>query len=258
MDTPASALLDRLADRAWPALESEPLGSWTLRAAGGVTKRANSVLAIGEAPAIGETPAIGDAVDAAERWYSARGLPTVFQVSPSASAALAPELRRRGYRSGSATRILVAERAAVAATAPDAAAAITVATAPSSGWLGTWWAVDGRGGDPERRTVERILAGGPALYAWAGTAEAPDAVARLALVGEWGGLYAVATLPSARRRGLARALTAELAREAGEHGVGRLWLQVLADNSGAIALYESLGFVPASGYTYWESPQSGR
>ncbi|ERK67898.1 ribosomal-protein-alanine acetyltransferase domain protein, partial [Leifsonia aquatica ATCC 14665] len=77
---------------------------------------------------------------------------------------------------------------------------------------------------------------------------------RLALVGGWGGLYAVATLPSARRRGLARALTTALAREAAAHGVDRLWLQVVADNSAAIALYESLGFVPASRYEYWEEP----
>lgn len=250
MDLPDPDVLDRLADRGWPALEREALGPWTLRAADGVTSRANSALALGEDRDIRE------AVDAAERWYASRGLPAVFQLSSAAPPALAPELERRGYRRHSATDILVADRATVVSTpaARDAAGDIAVATSPTSGWLDTWWAVDGRGGDAERRTVERILAGGPALYAWAGRAEQPDAVARLALVGGWGGLYAVATLPSARRRGLARALTAALAREAAAHGVDRLWLQVVADNSAAIALYESLGFVPASRYEYWEEP----
>lgn len=248
MDIPEPGLLDRLADRGWPALERAPLDDWTLRAADGVTNRANSVLTAGE---VADLPG---AVEAAERWYAERGLPAVFQVSPATPAALARELARRDYREHSATAILVAERAHVAraaASEPADAGAFEVSTSPPPGWLDTWWAVDGRGGAAERATVVRILAGGPALYAWAGPAEAPDAVARLALADDWGGLYAVATLPAARRRGLARALAAALAARAGDHGVDRLWLQVLADNAGAIALYASLGFVPASGYSYW-------
>lgn len=40
--------LARVTARAWQPLESEPLGDWTLRAAGGFTRRANSVLALGD------------------------------------------------------------------------------------------------------------------------------------------------------------------------------------------------------------------
>jgi N-acetylglutamate synthase len=247
MSLPSPAQLDRLADAGWPALERERLGGWTLRAADGVTNRANSVLTAGD------VPDIPHAVDAAQDWYARRGLPAVFQVSPATPEALATELGARGYREHSPTSILVAERAVVAAGSPvqPPAREVAVAPTPPPGWLDTWWAVDGRGGAAERATVERILAGGPALYAWSGSADAPDAVARLALVDDWGGLFAVATLPVARRRGLARSLAAALAGRAEALGVTRLWLQVLADNAGAIALYESLGFVPASRYAYW-------
>ncbi|GIT78865.1 N-acetyltransferase [Leifsonia sp. LS1] len=256
MELPLPATLDRLADRGWPALEREELGPWALRAAGGVTNRANSVLAIGD-PGSGD---IGEAVDAAERWYAMRALPTVFQVSPASSDALVGELERRGYREHSETGILVAERAAVAATlletasgdALDAPSDVSVAASPPRGWLDTWWAVDGRGGASERATVESILAGGPALYAWAGASADPDAVARLALAEGWGGLYAVATLPRARRRGLARRLAVALAEASGSAGVERLWLQVVAGNAAALALYEGLGFTPSSRYSYWE------
>ena len=72
-----------------------------------------------------------------------------------------------------------------------------------------------------------------------------------ALVDGWGGLYAVATRPEARRRGHARALASALAAEACARGLDRLWLQVLADNAPAIGLYASLGFEPASRYAYW-------
>lgn len=252
-------LLDRLADRGWPALESEQQGGWTLRAAGGVTKRANSVLASAE------VDDVEVAVAQAERWYAQRDLPTVFQLSPASPGSLAATLERRGYRRHSPTDILVADRREVAAAAPAAAApsasapsaaapsVIGIADSPPPGWLGTWWEVDGRGGDSERDIVARILAGGPALYAWTGDAAAPDAVARLALVGDWGGLYAVATLPSARRRGSARALATALAAAAGDRGVEHLWLQVLASNAAAHALYSGLGFRPASHYSYWEA-----
>lgn len=248
MEIPEPGLLDRLADRGWPALERAPLDGWTLRAAGGVTNRANSVLTAGE---VADLPG---AVDTAERWYAGRGLPAVFQVSPATPVALASELSRRGYAEHSATAILVARRAAVARTAAHPrldGRRIEVAASPPPGWLDTWWEVDGRGGEEERATAGRILAGGPALYAWAGRETAPDAVARLALAGDWGGLYAVATLPAARRQGLARALAVALAARAAQRGVRRLWLQVLAANAGAVALYEGLGFVPASGYSYW-------
>ncbi|WP_314148416.1 GNAT family N-acetyltransferase, partial [uncultured Leifsonia sp.] len=184
MDSVDPALLDRLADRGWPALERAPLDGWTLRAAGGVTNRANSVLTAGP------VPALAPAVEAAEAWYAARGLPCVFQVSPASPAELPALLRGRGYREHSETAVLVAPSAErVASGAPSAS--VSVADTPGAGWLDAWWSVDGRGGEAERGIVRRILAGGRALYAWVGADDTPQAVARLALVDGWGGLYAV-------------------------------------------------------------------
>ncbi|ANF31828.1 GNAT family N-acetyltransferase [Leifsonia xyli] len=251
MDLPDPAALDRLADRGWPALERTPLQGWTLRASNGVTNRANSVLTAGE------VDDVAAAVEEAERWYAARSLPPVFQTSPASPGALSEVLAGRGYREHSATDVLVADRAEVAhgGKAPGASAtAPASADSPSAGWLDTWWSVDGRGGPAEREVTRRILTGGPALYASHGDPSAPDAVARLALVGEWGGLYAVATRPEARRRGLARDLARALAHAASEHGVASLWLQVVAENAAAHALYASLGFRRASGYSYWSRP----
>lgn len=251
MRLPAPAVLDRLTDRGWPAVESEQVGGWTLRASDGVTNRANSVLASADADGSGAVD-VESAIERAEAWYAERGLPAVFQVSAASPPELAEALARRDYSEHSPTHILVADREAVAAAATRAPDPVHVADAPPPGWLDTWWEVDGRGGDRERAIVARILVGGPALYAWTGDPVAPDAVARLALVDDWGGLYAVATLPVARRRGLARALAVALAAAASDRGVDNLWLQVLADNTAANALYADLGFVRASGYSYFE------
>ncbi|MEV8213194.1 GNAT family N-acetyltransferase [Leifsonia sp. NPDC077715] len=244
MELPDPAALDRLADRGWPALEREPLQGWMLRASAGVTNRANSVLTSGE------VEDVAAAVADAERWYAARSLPAVFQTSPASPAPLPGVLAARGYREHSVTDILVADRAGVADGWAEAAD-VRLADSPSDAWLGTWWSVDSRGGTADREVALRILTGGPALYTSHGDPSAPDAVARLAVVGEWGGLYAVATRPEARRRGLARDLARTLAHAASAHGVIALWLQVVAGNAPAHALYAALGFRRASGYSYW-------
>jgi hypothetical protein len=77
------AALERLAARSWRGLEEEPYGGWLLRAGGGFTGRANSVLTLGEPPA-----PLPDAVRAVERWYASRGLRPRAQVPlPGAEAA---------------------------------------------------------------------------------------------------------------------------------------------------------------------------
>ncbi|HSA53126.1 MAG TPA: GNAT family N-acetyltransferase, partial [Yinghuangia sp.] len=68
-------VLQAASDRAWPATEYAQLGGWRLRAAAGFTRRANSVLPLGDP---GMPP--DEAVATAEEWYTARELPAYFQV----------------------------------------------------------------------------------------------------------------------------------------------------------------------------------
>jgi ribosomal protein S18 acetylase RimI-like enzyme len=248
------ALLDSLADRGWPAIERIDREGWTLRFSSGVTNRANSVL-----PSASVTSSSVDfsvAVDAAEREYAARGLPTVFQLSEAAPDGLAEELAASGYVEHSHTAVMVASANAVAG--PSGSDRIVITDLPGDAWLDLWWSVDGRGGDAERETARRILTGTPALYGAlhpAGDASGrPSCVARLALVDDWGGLFAVATHPDARRRGFAREVIEALRAEARQRGIRKLWLQVMADNRAALRLYEGLGFVAASSYSYWSQP----
>lgn len=56
-------------------------------------------------------------------------------------------------------------------------------------------------------------------------------------------ILTLGVLPTARRGGLARALIADLVKRARHKGARRLLLEVAADNHGAIALYNSVGFV---------------
>ena len=57
-------------------------------------------------------------------------------------------------------------------------------------------------------------------------------------------IQTIAVAPDARRRGLGRTLMQAQIAEAVARGARRLFLEVRADNPGAQALYENLGFLP--------------
>ena len=90
------AALESVAARGWRALETESLGDWLLRASGGFTGRANSVLPLGD-PGL----ALGAAVDAAAGLVrGARAGPPRF-LSPLPDAQpVDDELARRGWALG--------------------------------------------------------------------------------------------------------------------------------------------------------------
>jgi len=231
---------DDLLRRGWPALSEVDIDGWVARRSGGVTQRANSVLPLA-------APADPDAaLDKVERHYAAHGLPAIFQLGadvcpPDLDALLAA----RGYAYGSPTSVEVAPVPALLAGLPRGD--VVVETAPSEAWLDLWWVVDGRGGAAARAVARRILTSGPARYGSMVDADGVVAVARLALAGEWGGLYCMAVRPDARRRGLGSVLLRGLLDGS---GVARCWLQVREDNPGARAFYARAGFRPATRYHY--------
>ncbi len=229
--------IESLLRQGWPALEEVDVDGWVARFAGGVTQRANSVATVGEP----RDPLA--AVERVERLYRERGLPAVFQVRPGSLDEL---LEERGYRFGSPTEVWTAEVADVTERATRAAE-VHVSDAPDGDWLDLWWSVDGRGDDQALAVAGKILSAGPARYASVRDDAGVAAVGRLAVVGDWGGLYCVAVRPDARRRGLGTAILRGVLEQS---DVSRCWLQVRSDNHAARAMYDRLGFTPAARYHY--------
>lgn len=64
---------------------------------------------------------------------------------------------------------------------------------------------------------------------------------------------AVEVAPEYRRRGIATAVMAALARKALDEGASAAWLQVETDNEGARALYERMGFAVHHRYHHFRS-----
>jgi len=230
--------VDLLVHEAWPAYEVRAYEGWLLRHAGGVTKRANSVLPLGRPSDLGR------AILAAEDFYRERGLRCVFSVGPGAVRGLDEELERRGYEVVDPT--VVMSGTPTGEPAPE----VRIEERPWPGWLETWWAVDGRYADG-LAAAERICTGVPAWYAAYEEDGRALAVGRAVPQGETLGIFCMATLPVARRRGLARTVLRALVACAGG---GPAYLVVTERNAGARALYRGEGFTATARYHYRAAP----
>ncbi|MFF4649633.1 GNAT family N-acetyltransferase [Streptomyces sp. NPDC001380] len=242
--------LQRLAARGWPAAETERLGAWTLRAAGGFTRRANSAQALGD-PGV----PLPDALAAVRAWYAARGLPAQVEVTvPGSPEGLREELARLGAEEAP-TLFRTAPLAPLArlAAADDG---VRLARRASDGWLSRYRRV---GGDAAlERAAQAVLHGGPSVwFASLPSADGsgPDAIGRCVVDGAWAGFSAVEVVPGRRREGLATRVMAALAARAAEEGATGAYLQVEAENDGAVALYDRLGFTTGHTYHYCRLPE---
>ncbi|MFD8106245.1 GNAT family N-acetyltransferase [Streptomyces microflavus] len=233
--------------RAWQPVESEPLGEWRLRAAGGFTRRANSALPLGD-PGL----PLGEAFGRVERWYEERGLPAYIQTATGAEGTqetLCAELERHGWRREVTAEVRIAALAPVGDLDADVTA-VRLTREPDEAWLSRYQ----RFSTPSPHVL-RVLGSGPAVWfaTVAGEAgeEAPAAIGRCVVDGRWAGFMAVEVAPEHRRRGLATSVMAALARRALDEGASAAWLQVEEDNEGARALYDGMGFAAHHRYHHF-------
>lgn len=249
---PAATLreLQETASRGWPPRESERLGDWTLRAAGGFTARANSVLPLGD-PGL-PLPAALDRVTA---WYAERGLSACVQVTtgdPDRDALLDAELERRGWAAERHALMRTAALAPIADTGTDTGR-VRLTREPDEAWSAAY----GRTGAASEDATA-VLTGGPSV--WFATVpgeageERPAAIARCVVDGRWAGFAALDVRPERRREGLGTLVMARLAEQALSEGASAAYLQVETDNGPAAALYDELGFTTHHGYHYRREP----
>ncbi|SEN53134.1 GNAT family N-acetyltransferase [Actinacidiphila rubida] len=227
--------LERVASRAWPSSETERLGDWTLRASGGFTRRANSVLTGGD-PGV----ALDEALDRIAAWYAERGLPPLVQLPDSSP--YAGELAGRGWTREGDTLVRTAPLAPLTLLPPAAPGEdVTLSRTPDAAWLAAYH----RTGELAEAAV-KVVSGGPSVW----FATMPGAIGRAVVDGRWALFGAVEVIPERRRRGLATAVMGALARQAAAEGATAACLQVEADNAGARALYDRMGFTDHHGYHY--------
>ncbi|WP_369183209.1 GNAT family N-acetyltransferase [Streptomyces sp. Y1] len=243
--------LQRTAGRGWPAVENEALGAWTLRASAGFTRRANSVQALGD-PGL----PLPRALDAVRAWYAARGLPAYVEVlTPGSPDDLRAELDRLGVRYAP-TLVRTAPLAGLTRIG-GGHDRVRLARTAGPDWMSVYRRV---GADPAvEEAARQVLHGGPSVWfahVPGAPGQPPLAIGRCVIDGPWACFGAIEVQPHARRAGLATAVMAVLAARAAEEGATGAYLQVEAENAGAIALYDELGFTTSHTYHYALLPQA--
>lgn len=229
--------IERAAAAAWPAVEVEERYGWLLRHTPGLDRsRSNAALPLAPHPDVGQAAA----------WYAARGAPALVQVAPlEERGALDAELEAAGW----AVRMRVDVLAARAGDVPAPERPVAVLGSAALRWLDAWALAEERSDAAAHHAlVFSRLPPGRAAYALA----PGGASAGLAVLTDGGacGLFCMATRRDARRRGLATAVLAGLAEWARGEGATLLYLQVLAENAEAQALYRRAGFTRSHGYVH--------
>jgi len=238
------------ANASWPALVAEPLGDWLLRASGGYSSRANSVMAAGSP---------GVAFDSAEQavlaFYERHQLPAWAQVVVGSDVhdafAAAGWLPARPGEADSLFQIASVSMAlrAVRRSLPPVVPAVSMSTTAGAAWLAD---------DERARTHGRAAIGvleGPDEVTFASvraTSVGADVIAkgRAAHSDDWLGITDIAVAPSHRRQGLALTVVGALLEWGAERGASTAYLQTRGDNPAALALYERLGFITHHTYRY--------
>ena len=239
-------LIEELAANAWPALAQRQLGSWRLRAANGVTRRANSVLPLGDMPPY-------------ERWfdtvagfYDRHNLPVRFQISEASPPELTTLLDGLNFTTEALTSVRTAPCHTVLerCQTPRHFQIITSGRLQSD-WLDAFMRIEGHE-EWKRQTYHQIMLAisPPALFVQALHGGEPVGIGMAVSERGWAGLFNIATAAEHRRKGISTQVIATMAEWASHNGAADLYLQVMDTNRPAITLYDRLGFTHLYHYHY--------
>ena len=250
--TPEQACL--LTNATWPAVHTEPVGDWLLRASGGFSARANSVMAIGD-PGV----PFADAVERALEFYARHGLPAWAQVVVGSGTD--ERFLDAGWvvaRPGEADSELQVAPVAQAVRAvrpllPADRPEVVVDPTATPHWL----AGDARALAHPGDAVAVLE--GPAEVGFVAVLvdDAVVAKGRVAIGAEapdWAGITDVWVDPAHRRRRLSVVVVDAMLGWAAERGARTSYLQVRGDNAPALAAYAGLGFRTHHTYRYLAAP----
>lgn len=245
--SPDLALVARLeahSAKGWPSHQMVPLDDWEWRYTQAITsRRINSLNAIRPGAAQFET-----ALERARLLAAERGVPCHVRLQPLAGDAPRAILTAKGVVGDGETLVQVAPL-----HASEPLSGIRIDPHVTEDWMSVYAGLHDYGA-AEQATLREIFASVtlPQAFAVAYRDGLPAAVGRAAAGDALVGLYQIATLVSARRMGLAKAIVVGLMQWGLQEGAAQAYLQVEAGNAAARPLYASLGFETRYTYDYWK------
>jgi GNAT superfamily N-acetyltransferase len=233
--------LDQICNSTWPATENLENSGWLMRAAGGVTNRANSVLPLTASLEAGPLTDFSEKLAIAQEFYRSRNLPTIFQVALPTWQVLADKLHSIGAVETLRGNTMVTDLTSDKQKIP------TGISIKKSNQLSTdWLEVHPTPG------IEKILLGCSATYLTLVKGDQIVAACRIALANEWSSITRVYVHQEFRGQGLGKAIVAAALETSIEQDATKAVLQVESGNAIAIGVYESLGFNFHHEYSYLE------
>lgn len=245
--------MQRLCQDSWPPLDVLEMGAWTVRASRGATGRANSVRVAG-APSGSVRQALAEVVE----WYGERELPPRLQLTTPNG--LEPRLDELGWSALRRSRVMsnsVSGLFNATAEARDRRdLEIEVRPEPNSEFLRMVPGYDQRTAAEIEHVTTSVR---PAAFVYCRNSSGDlMGIGHAVRNGNWCGITVVQTSPLSRRRGIATAVTAQLAEWARDQGAAQWFLQLFEDNAAAVGFYERLGFGTHHSYEYrWPEGDAG-
>jgi GNAT superfamily N-acetyltransferase len=187
----------------------------------------------------------------AEDFYAAHSALARFQVCPGCPPDLDDALSLRSYEWGDVVSLQVASRSRVTRYHSAPALRVDCKDRLDAEWFRLLMAasqIPDADQAPEWQLLQRVDR--PSAYVTAFVSGRPVAVARAVADRGWAGVFNMATLPDARRRGAGRAILARLADWASSQGCAHMYLQVTRDSTAALRFYRRAGFEKLCLYHY--------
>ena len=241
------SVIERHSARSWPALYVTQHHGWELRLSPALaSRRVNSLNAV--TPEAGRFPSV--LADAASL-CAKRGVKFHIRVLPLAGNEASEHLESLGISGAAETTVKSVSLDREFPVDPR----VTIATSMTDEWLDTYLAAEWHA-DGEREVIKAALVSVqmPQAFAIAYDGGIPCAVGRGVVENGWLGIYQIATLPDARRRGFGNGVMTALLKWGKSLTAQNAYLQVVSANGPARALYNALGFQPLYTYDYWTVP----
>jgi N-acetylglutamate synthase len=242
--------LQIVCEAGWRAPMREQLGDWLLRAAGGFTGRANSVLPVGD-PGL----PLDAALQRVQDFYARAHLPVQAEVV--VGSGIAVDLQARGWLAARPDQDDTLVQVATLAAAGQGqygrggAADVRLSERLDDDWLLRY----GRSAGNDPAVVRSVLESGERVI-FARVSEPAIGVGRAVVTRGWLGLSAVEVEAGQRRQGLGSAVVDALLTWGHAGGARSAYVQVLADNDAALALYARRGFRTHHAYRYLRPPST--